>query len=77
MIEDSKLAVRCPHCGSKKEISAYETIEATTELRFRNGVFVDSNNEYGCGIRIEFKCWECEHRWTGRKGVTINSYLEN
>lgn len=77
MIIDKKLNLRCPHCGSKQDISAFETIEATTELRFKDGAFVDSNNEYGDGIRIEFKCWKCEHRWMGRKGVTILSYLKD
>ncbi len=70
------LKINCPKCKSKKEISAYETIEATTEFYFKDGTLEWTNNEYGNGIRMDFLCHCCGHRWVGRKGITINNYTE-
>lgn len=69
-----KLTIRCPKCRSNKKISANETIEATTEFYFKDGVLEWTNNEYGNGVRMDFFCHCCGHRWTGRKGITIDSY---
>lgn len=65
--------VTCPKCG-KHDVMATEVIEAFTDLHLVDGEIVDTNNEYGNGLRIEFKCKSCGHRWTGRKGVSIESY---
>lgn len=69
-----KLITKCPKCKSRKKISANETIEATTEFYFENGILKWTNNEYGNGIRVDFLCHSCGHIWTGRKGITIDSY---
>ena len=55
---------------------AHEVIEAITELHIVDGEIVDSNNEYGNGLYVEFKCNCCGHWWTGRKGPTIEAYDE-
>ena len=69
-----KLTIKCPKCKSRKEISAYESIEATTEFYFENGILKWTNNEYGNGIRVDFACHSCHHIWTGKKGITIDNY---
>ena len=70
----TKLTIKCPKCKSKKEISANETIEATTEFYFKDGVLEWTNNEYGNGVRMDFFCHCCGHRWKGRRGITIDDY---
>lgn len=71
------LRIKCPHCRTNKSILAGETIEAITEFTFKDGICVDTNNEYGIGVRpVYFKCNNCGHYWAGRKGVSIDSYSE-
>lgn len=57
----------------------YEVVEAASEHFIDNGVWKREydNNEYGNGLRIEFRCDECDHKWTGKKGVTIDAYRKN
>lgn len=69
-----KLTIICPKCKSRKEISAFESIQATTEFYFKDGLLEWTNNEYGNGIGVDFKCHCCGHRWNGRKGITIDNY---
>ena len=71
------LSIKCPKCRTNKYIIACETIEATTEFTFKDGVCVYTNNEYGNGISMFFKCQNCGHGWYGRKGITIYSYLKD
>ena len=70
------LSIKCPKCRTNKMIIASETIEATTDFTFENGICTDTNNEYGEGICTDFYCKNCGHRWRGRKGVTIDNYSE-
>lgn len=70
------LTIKCPKCRKNKNIIASETIEATTEFTFIDGLCTDTNNEYGNGVRTDFHCKNCGHRWRGRKGVTIDNYSE-
>ncbi len=70
------LTTKCPKCHTNKKIVASETIEATTDFTFENGICTDTNNEYGNGIGMSFFCGNCGHRWYGRKGITIDSYTE-
>jgi hypothetical protein len=72
-----RLLIKCPKCRKRENIVASETIEATTDFLFQDGICVDTNNEYGCGINVTFVCKSCGHRWTGRKGVTIDNYTED
>ena len=44
--------------------------------KVENGVCVDTNNEFGNGISINFICKNCGHRWYGRRGITIDNYTE-
>lgn len=76
MNEQLILTIKCPKCKSREKISAIETIEATTEFYFENGILKWTNNEYGNGVRVDFVCHSCHHIWTGRKGITINCYTE-
>lgn len=75
-MEKRILTIKCPKCRSNKSIIASETIEATTDFTFENGVCIYTNNEYGNGIRMNFTCNNCGHRWLGRKGITIDNYTE-
>ncbi len=70
------LLIKCPKCRTNKHIVASESIEATTEFTFKDGVCVDTNNEYGNGISMFFSCNQCGHKWHGRKGITIDDYTE-
>lgn len=73
------LKIKCPKCHANKEILANEVVEAYTEFRFKDGVCredLDTANEIGLGIRMEFVCKVCGHTWTGRKGVTVDNYSE-
>ena len=71
-----ELSTKCPKCRTNKHIIACETIEATTEFTFMNGLLVDTNNEFGNGISMYFKCLNCGHNWYGRKGISIDSYIK-
>lgn len=75
-MEKRILSIKCPKCHTNKMIIASETIEATTDFTFENGICTDTNNEYGNGIRMSFVCKNCGHRWYGRKGITIDNYTE-
>ncbi len=75
-MENSKLIIKCPKCRTNKEIIASETIEATTDFTFVNGVLTYTNNEYGCGVSMSFTCKNCGHHWYGRKGITIDCYTD-
>ena len=76
MNEKRILLIKCPKCRTNKDIVASESIEATTEFTFKDGVCVDTNNEYGNGISMFFSCRHCGHQWYGRKGITIDNYTE-
>jgi len=67
--------IKCPKCGCRR-VWAIEVVEAASEHFIDNGVWKREydNNEYGNGLRIEFRCDECVHKWTGKKGVTIDAY---
>ena len=75
-MEKRIIKIKCPKCRSNKRIIACETIEATTEFTFENGICIYTNGEYGNGIRMTFSCKNCGHRWRGRKGITIDDYTE-
>lgn len=75
-MEKRILSIKCPKCHTNKMIIASETIEATTDFTFENGICTDTDNEYGNGIRMSFVCKKCGHRWNGRKGITIDDYTE-
>lgn len=72
----TELTIKCPKCHTNKNIIASETILATTDFVVKDGIITDTNNEYGNGYKIEFSCRNCGHRWTGKKGVSIESYIE-
>ena len=74
-----KLNIKCPKCRTNKKILAYEAVEAFTEFIFEDGLCderTDCANEIGLGVNVTFHCLNCDHRWTGRKGVTIDNYSE-
>ena len=74
-----RLNIKCPKCHTNKHIVAIETVEAFTEFTFKDGVCderEDCVNEIGLGINVSFHCWNCDHHWTGRKGVTIDNYSD-
>ena len=48
-MEKRILSIKCPKCHTNKMIIASETIEATTDFTFENGICTDTNNEYGNG----------------------------
>ena len=75
-MEKRILIIKCPKCHTNKMIIASETIEATTDFTFENGICTYTNNEYGNGIGMSFVCKNCGHRWHGRKGITIDNYTE-
>ena len=75
-METRILSIKCPRCRTNKSIIASETIEATTDFTFENGICISTNNEYGCGVSMSFTCNNCGHRWYGRKGITIDCYSE-
>lgn len=75
-MEKRILSIKCPKCHTKEMIIASETIEATTDFTFENGVCTYTNNEYGNGIGVSFICKKCGHGWKGRKGITIDNYTE-
>ena len=55
-MEKRILSTKCPKCHTNKMIIASETIEATTDFTFENGICTDTNNEYGNGVRMSFVC---------------------
>ena len=75
-MEKRILSIKCPKGHTNKMIIACETIEATTYFTFENGICTDTNNEYGNGVSMNFVCKKCGHRWSGRKGITIDDYTE-
>lgn len=72
----AKYKVQCPKCRCKK-IWVREWIRAYSEHLVDNGEWNHDYdyNDYGNGLRIEFTCDSCRHKWVGKKGVTIDSYL--
>lgn len=72
---EKEFNVKCPKCGSHR-VWLVEVIEAASEHLIIDGVWDQSydNNEYGNAIRVDLRCDECGHAWTGRKGVTLDSY---
>lgn len=75
MTQEEEFDIKCPKCGCRR-VWAIEVIEAASEHFIDNGVWKHEydNNEYGNGLRIEFRCDECGHKWRGAKGVTIDAY---
>lgn len=74
-----KLNIKCPKCRTNKYILAYEYVEAFTEFLFKDGTcdeIKDCADDFGNGINVYFHCKNCGHHWTGRKGVSIDSYSE-
>lgn len=75
-----KLNIKCPKCRTNKSIVAIETVQAFTEFIFKDGICderTDCANDIGLGVNVTFHCNNCDHRWTGRKGVTIDDYTES
>ena len=76
--DEERYKIVCPKCGGRK-IWAREWIQAYSDHYVDNGVWEHErdSNDFGEGIKIEFTCDSCGHKWTGRKGVTMESYNED
>lgn len=75
--DSERINAKCPKCGSRT-FWIHETIEAISEHKIVDGHWDHDYdaNEYGNGLCIEFKCDKCGHEWRGRKGPTIEGYIE-
>ena len=74
----SEKVLCCPRCKGT-DILVFEVIEAISEHRIVNGVWLHEhdNNEYGNGLGIECLCQKCGHRFKSRRGeIFDNYYLE-